>query len=589
MTRTRVRSVALLVSMLAASLLSRPLTAADKVPSDQLLPPKVYGYLSVPSVAELKERFKQSTLGGVLKDESFDDFWAELKPVIEKASGDITEQLGVSVDELLQIPTGEVAVAYIEPEGETAGLVALLDFGESGEVIEKLLEKAEGALEEQGVARSVEDFEGTEIVTYRFKKKADADAAAEEPDEDGFGRTLAYFLKDDYLVAGSNLPVLEAVLARWSGDHSSTFSSNEVYRHVMERTKSPDTDPVLKFYIDPIGLATNLINAFAQDNFQLQMATGFLPAMGLANLKAIGGAVDMVSGDFDTVSRVFIYVEQPAVGLLNAFRFPAVEQTPPPWVADNVNTYFALNWDVESAYEAVEALADSIQGPGALEQMLDQMAEKEGGLQLHLKTDVLDQLTGEIHFVSDMEDPKVPDSSRFMLALGVKDPKQAKTVLSTIADSDGISMETREFRGEKIYEMQLPLPSVGGLGQGADPVKMGITVAKNSLMIASNVTLLEQALRDSDVNALSDSKEYQQIADHFPSQTSIMGFQNQSSQLKAAYELFRSGTAGDFLENVDFSKLPPFEAIEKYMPASGSYVIPDEKGALMVSFSLPKD
>ena len=39
---------------------------------------------------------------------------------------------------------------------------------------------------------------------------------------------------------------------------------------------------------------------------------------------------------------------------------------------------------------------------------------------------------------------------------------------------------------------------------------------------------------------------------------------------------------------LDFKKLPPFEAIEKYLFSSGSYIIPDKNGAVFVGFSPKK-
>lgn len=590
MTRTQVRTVALVVSALAVSLFARPLMAAERVPSERLLPPKVYGYLSVPDVTQLKERFKQSTLGGVLEDDAFDDFWDELKPLLEEASGDITEKLGVTLDDLLAIPTGELAVAYAEPANKPAGLVGLLNFGESRPIIDKLLEKADEELEKEGVVRSVEEVDGTEIIVYRFKQAeeddADNDRVNNQSSNDSFGSTLAYFIRDDYLVAGSNLPILEAVLARWDGEHSSTFATDETYRYVMDRTSSTNADPMVKFYVDPVSLVTKLVGTFTDDP-NIQMATAFLPALGISNLKAIGGTFDMVTGDYDSVTRAFVYVEQPVTGLLNVLRFPEVAQSPPEWVAADVNTYFGLNWDVQSAYEAVETLVDTFQGPGGLEQLLDEMAEQEGGLQLHLKNDVLDQLTGSIHYISDMEDPNVVDSARYAVALGVKDSSKAQSVLAALSDA-GLPVETREFRGAKIYEMELPLPAVGGLGQGTEPPMMGMTVAKDHLFIASNVTLLEQVLRGGGESLVS-TNDYKRMAAHFPGKTSILGYQDQSSQFKAAYELLRSGSAGDIIEGLDLSKLPPFEAIEKYLPPTATYIVPDDSGALMVSFSLPED
>jgi hypothetical protein len=56
--------------------------------------------------------------------------------------------------------------------------------------------------------------------------------------------------------------------------------------------------------------------------------------------------------------------------------------------------------------------------------------------------------------------------------------------------------------------------------------------------------------------------------------------------------VFRSGQGGEMtggaLEGVDFSKLPPFETIEHHLLPTGTYAIPDERGALIVSFSVKK-
>jgi hypothetical protein len=56
--------------------------------------------------------------------------------------------------------------------------------------------------------------------------------------------------------------------------------------------------------------------------------------------------------------------------------------------------------------------------------------------------------------------------------------------------------------------------------------------------------------------------------------------------LKAAYEMLKNAEDTDFLEGIDVKKLPPFEVLEKYLRPSGSYAVPDKKGALFVSFQL---
>ena len=57
----------------------------------------------------------------------------------------------------------------------------------------------------------------------------------------------------------------------------------------------------------------------------------FMPLLGINNLKGIGGNIDLVTDEFDSISRTLIYVDLPASGLLKVFQFPAVEQSPPSW------------------------------------------------------------------------------------------------------------------------------------------------------------------------------------------------------------------------------------------------------------------
>jgi len=43
------------------------------------------------------------------------------------------------------------------------------------------------------------------------------------------------------------------------------------------------------------------------------------------------------------------------------------------------------------------------------------------------------------------------------------------------------------------------------------------------------------------------------------------------------------------VDGIDFGKLPPFDVIAKYTSPSGSYSVPDKKGAKSVSFSLKRN
>jgi hypothetical protein len=61
------------------------------------------------------------------------------------------------------------------------------------------------------------------------------------------------------------------------------------------------------------------------------------------------------------------------------------------------------------------------------------------------------------------------------------------------------------------------------------------------------------------------------------------------------YEQLRSGSLGatglpsvtGSLFEFDFSELPPFPAMSRYLQSTGSFIVPEEKGFRIVTFATP--
>ena len=113
-------------------------------------------------------------------------------------------------------------------------------------------------------------------------------------------------------------------------------------------------------------------------------------------------------------------------------------------------------------------------------------------------------------------------------------------------------------------------------------------------MIGVGGTLVEQALRnDNDIRPLAETESYQKIAEHFQPGALAVTYTHPAAQYKSLYDLLKSGNAADnfpgmdeIFERIDFTRLPSFDVIEKYMaPAGGSWV-GDDNGVLMEQFSL---
>jgi len=539
--------------------------ADDDAIGEKLLPKDTLLFFTIPDVAGSKEQWDESTSGKLFKDPEFQPFLDDVKKKLEELSKNVEGELGVTINDLLAIPQGEVTFALMEKPARKLSAVLMVDYGKGKETIDKLLKKLHEALEEEA-EHSAEDVNDIEIHTFTFKN-----AEAENP-----FKTLSYFNDDEYLVFGSEVEALKSVLDLWGGDSSDTLAANDVFKYCMERCHDESGEPTVKFFMNPIGLIQSGLNIAQAIQPQVGMVSPFLPMLGFDKLKGWGGAAYVATGDFDSVSKTFVYADSPT-GVLNVFQFPATELVPPKWVSSSVSMYFGGNWNVAGAYQAIEGMVDMFQGRGALARLMDQAANSGPGI--HPKKDVLDLLDGKFHVVQGFEkgEGDEPLAQQFFMALAVKDGAKAKKTLATLAKSDGSPVELREFNGETIYEIAIP--------QGDQT--MSFAVAEGHLVVTNDTPMLEGMLRSgSGVSSLADSAAYKKIAKHFPPKTSMISFQKSDAQLKALYDMMKNAENQEFLEGIDLQKLPPFEVLQKYLRTSGSYTVPDKKGALMIGFQL---
>ncbi|MSR57264.1 MAG: DUF3352 domain-containing protein [Planctomycetaceae bacterium] len=570
----RTRTLALvLAAQLTSIFWARSLAADEAIPSERRLPRDVVAYLSLRNVAELRTQWGQSLVGRLVQDDSLADFRNGATAELAEASSQIQQKFGLGLSDLLEIPQGEFAVAAaVQPDGKLT-VVVLLDFGEKDELIHKLLEKLTEQAESNNLKRSEEEFEDTKLVVHRQP----AGEGNDSPQE-----VAAHCLKDTFLVLGNNASAVKGVLSRWDGKHDSTLAENPVFRYVSDkcRDEHQEAAPLLTWFLDPIGIGKAYVASQPQLGFQGAMVLGMLPTLGVDKLKGIGGSFDMARGEFDMVSRTLVYIEPPAKGVINLFQFDAVSQTPPKWVAADSASYYSLNWNIGKAYSAAESLADSFQKPGAFAQLIQNLADDEHYGNIHLKKDLIDQLTGKVHVIGVTSGRDEVLTDDYLVASEVRNASTAKALLRKISQFQGFSLKEREFQGEPLYEVE---------SSGGDAGAMGLVVAENHLLFASNVKLLERVLRGSEGReSLADEPLYKKIAARFPENSSSVSFSREDNPLKSLEAVLRSPlplALGINLSDLA-DKLPKTDAIKKYLTTSGGYMQPDEKGLKMTSFSL---
>lgn len=588
--RTR---LAILAPVLAVLFSAAQLWAADTVPTERRLGTDVVGYLSIRNIAELKAAWGKTQLGQLVQDKELAPFLKQFEAPWAKLTEEFDKEMGIPLNDVLSVPQGEFAVAVVHSAGKQMAVTALLDFGDKKDVVDKLLEKMDKALTDEDKAkRSEEEVEGTQVVIYTFptgdEEEGDDDAAKKKASPN----TLVYCIKDSNLVVASRVDALKSILTRWDGQHERIFADKQAYKYLKEKCRGENAEnvPHMTFYIDPIGIVKGGMAMANVEATQSAIVLGMLPSLGLDKLKAIGGTVDMGTDDYDTVTRALIYIEPPPSGVLNAFQFPVKDLTPPKWISAGVSTYGAVSWDMGAAYDTVETLYDTFAGQGAFGKIIDDLAEQEDGPKIHIKKDLIDQLSGTITIVGNVpaEAEEELAGERYLIGLELKEEKTIRKVMEKLADMDGFPGKVREFEGEKIFEMPSDEDSEEAK---ANPFHPGVAITKKHLMFATHVQELEATLRsDADKESLADSEAYKLVAKRYPEQTSSLSFQRSDAQLKMIYDALKSGALTEALSQDDFqidtSTLPEFDVLKKYFQPSGGYMQPDERGWFMVGFSL---
>ncbi len=105
----------------------------------------------------------------------------------------------------------------------------------------------------------------------------------------------------------------------------------------------------------------------------------------------------------------------------------------------------------------------------------------------------------------------------------------------------GAAPQKREFQGTTIYDFDVNIPNqAAGGAQAALPGPISIAIAKDTLFMTSDTTLLEQVLRQGNPT-LADSASFQSVAKEYPEKASGLSYVRPDESARLSYDLVKSG------------------------------------------------
>lgn len=557
-------TAASLLFVLSAGLLS----AADRAPADRLVPGGASLFLRITDVPKTADAWKKSAIGQLWNSSEMGEFRKEVEAKWEEALKESAES-PVPVQDLLKLPQGEVALAVVHEEDSPIGGVLLIEYGDKQSIVDKALDALDKALEEHGAQKATDTVDGVEVTVFSFKNDNDEEIPYK----------LAYGTKEGCLLVGTSTSLIESVLDRWDGKEADCLAEDEIYSYIHKKVQhgSGDTS-ALDYFVSPVDLLQGILASNEQLSFQAVVINTYLQSLGIGQLKGVGGAAEIAEGSYDSWARTFIYADQPAKGVMKIFHFPTKKLEVPAWVDESVAQFSSISWDPQTAWSGIEAVGDTIMGrPGSLAKQIDALSKREPNV--HLKKDVIDQLSGGIQMVSngmEVSESGTPQE-RQVIMLGLKGESKIKELVAKLTGM-APQIEKRDFEGTTIYD----IPANGQM-------QPSIAVANGNLLFSTNSAAIESVLRTKTADKpLADNADFKALTKDAPEEVSFFSFSRLDKSLEAFYEMARKGDFDAATEGkLDFKTLPDFDAIRKYFRPQLSFAVPDDNGAVIENFALP--
>lgn len=598
-------------------------------PSETLLPSTTKGYVSVPNVEAMIAAFNKTQLGELIHDPIMEPFVEDLRGQLQAKFKQSGLRLGLQLEDLKGIYSGEVALAAIQPEGnkKASAMILIVDITGKQKEAAGLVTAVSANLEARGAKKSLIKVGGVDATLLALPKKA----------TETIQRNAIYVISGDMLLIGDHEPTMETILKRTKGgDAAESLVKTDAYQAIMARcTKAAGAvTSHAKWFVEPFGYVDVIRASNGGKRRRGKDLAAILARQGFAAVKGIGGVVSMANAEADLIHNTFVYAPTPSTGdrLLLAARmldFPnSGGLSPADWVPESVGSYLTLNWKVQDAFSYSKSLVDEMFDE-VFDTTLDGLKNDPDGPQVDIRNNLVNHLGERITLLTDNSLPIDLKSERLLFAIEVTSPEKVKDTIDKMMQVDPNARLVTLDTGEKIWEIVNEDPTVasavpelnfddgGDLGveddsagdddEGPKLPNSAIGVINGHLIVSSHVEFISEVAKNfQEKKSLGTSRDYQAVNEFLSRMSagehSLRAFSRTATTYQGTYELIRQGKMpqGETLlasalnklfgededgverkQQIDGSKLPEFSKVAKYFGNSGFTMTTEADGWLV--------
>ena len=587
----------------------------ERPETQQLLPETTVGLVKLRDFREFVEKFKGSSAGQMMQSDSVAPLVESLYQNAAKQYDNVQEKVGLSLEEIQSLPSGEITFAIIAPRRKDIAFVVMMETDKENEAVNKALERGRELYEQESEAE-------VESEKNEFDVEIETVSLSGQP---------AYFANHDGLLIGSSSKQeLEDIFTRWSGgevEKVRPLSKNRKFITISKRCAvSEEALPDARFYADPIGI----FKSTARGNAPMQFGVALLPTLGLDGILAVGGNAYISIDDYESITHGHLLLASPKEGILNALALKPDDYTPEPWVPVELAQYMTTSWDVPQMMASIQEISDKIVD-GKYEEFFEniQIELESKDVDLDIREDLIAHLSGRITVVRPILSGAELNGIGNAVSLGLADVELFDESLQKLmlGDDDfgkwwsereygGVkywggseeAAKTREERINRRLERRRKRNKEQGRETETDPPKMDVRQSKPSFgiigdqfVVSDSEEFFEMAIDtfNGDKIPLADDEDFQSHVDamskllktdlpaavfYFDSVREIGFYMKAFGQdsvmevMEGSAENDETGFIADVKASIDEHGLPAMEDIEQYLSASGGFITTDDSG-----------
>ncbi|QDT12116.1 DUF3352 domain-containing protein [Planctomycetes bacterium K23_9] len=589
----------------------------------RLLPEDAFLYARLDNAEELRSDLANSSMGKMLNDPKLKPLASDVYSTFRDLFEQISDKVGVTLDELLAIPHGQVAAALIpgqipedndniqqadesddseqaiqrrlrrkrREQNSFAG-VFIVNAGDNVDKLQSIVDKLERQMvDNDGYVRRVKEVQKTDVVRLLPPRTG-------RPE-------VEYFERDGTIVFGIGHRTAQDVLDHWEGESElPSLADSANFTSVMSRCIGAEsTRPQLTFYVDPYHIAQKIVKR--SGSMGAAMVWPMVESLGFERFRGIGGSSFRGGEVFEDISHLHVLIDPPRDGLLGVLRPDTGDSTPPKWIPSDVTTYTSLYWDIDQTYENVGKIMDNFQGADSLKRFVEAPTQKRTGVDV--QKELVQNLTGRIIRTTWIEPPARINSQASAHGLELVDATAAKATIAKMREKFPNVMTAETIGGSVVYffrqgrnrvpeGFRKPEPCIMILGKWliqSDSRKLIERITRaNSGAISGLVTVPDYELVSAELGGKLDGEKpfmvsFMRGADFLRQFYQIAGDDGTKKFLRGQAE--KNPNVGRFADVLQRNDFPPFEEFEKYFAPSGVFAYDSPDGIHFGSFTLVAD